>query len=277
VGPPPRTIRRRRGRVYSLRLGGSGEDIGAPAQGGSQIVRDDQSLESLVNFPVSGGGADIWGASDQFHFVDTTLSGDGSVSARVSGQQNTDAWAKAGVMLRASTDPGAPYYYVMITPGNGVNVQYRDGQGASAQWPAHLAESVPVYLRADRVGTTFAAYTSHDNVNWTLVPGSTVSLPALAGDLLAGPAVTAHNAGATSAATFDFVRVDTCPDVWSCGDINAPAVPGGQYLSNGIFSIRGVGTGVGQNATQDQFHFYRESGAPVGLQRRAASARKQER
>jgi len=232
------------------------QDIGSPAQAGSQIVRDDQSLESLVNFPVTGGGADVWGTSDQFHYVDTTLAGDSSVSARISAQQNTDGWAKAGVMLRASADPGAPYYFVMLTPGNGVNVQYRDGQGASAQWPvSYLADSTPVYLRADRVGTTFTAYTSHDNVNWTLVPGSQVTIGSLAGDILAGPAVTAHNAGATSAATFDFVRVDQCPDVWSCGDINAPPVPGGQYLDNGIFSLRGVGTGVGAGATQDRFHF----------------------
>jgi len=49
-----------------------------------------------------------------------------------------------------------PYYFVMITPGNGVNVQYRDGQGASAQWPANVTDTTPVYLRADRVGTTLS-------------------------------------------------------------------------------------------------------------------------
>jgi len=231
-------------------------DIGSPALAGDQTIRDEQSLESLVNFPVRGSGSDIWGTSDQFHFVDTTLSGDGSVSARISSQQNSDPWAKAGVMLRASTDPGSPYYFVMITPGNGVNVQYRDGQGNSAQWPAqYIADTTPVYLRADRVGTTFAAYSSHDAVNWTLIPGSTVTIASLSGDLLAGPAVTSHNASATSAATFDFVRVDTCPDAWGCADLNAPSVPGGQYLNEGTWSIRGVGTDIGGASNADQFRY----------------------
>jgi len=235
------------------------QDIGAPALAGDQTIRDKQSLEGLVNVPVRGGGSDIEGTSDQFHFVDTTLSGDGSISTRISSQQNTDAWAKAGVMLRASASADAPYYFVMVTPGNGLNVQYRatpGAQGGVTQWPSsYVADATPVYLRADRVGTTFSAYSSHDAVNWRLIPNSTVSLPALAGDLLAGPAVTSHNQSATSAATFDFVRVDQCPDGWGCGDVNTPVVPGGQYLDEGVWSIRGVGTGTGANAAQDQFRY----------------------
>jgi hypothetical protein len=35
------------------------------------------------------------------------MPGDATISAKVTSQQNTDPWAKAGVMLRASTDPGA--------------------------------------------------------------------------------------------------------------------------------------------------------------------------
>jgi hypothetical protein len=54
-----------------------------------------------------GGGSDIWGTSDSFHLVSQNLSGDGTVSAQVTSQHNTSAWAKAGVMMRASTDPGA--------------------------------------------------------------------------------------------------------------------------------------------------------------------------
>jgi len=69
--------------------------------------------------------------------------------------------------------------------------------------------------------------------------------------------VTAHNPSATSAATFDFVRIDTCPDAWGCADINGPAVPGTQYLSNGIWSFQGVGSDIGgaPNPTQDQFRY----------------------
>ena len=44
----------------------------------------------------TGGGGDIWGTADSFHFVSQTLAADGTVTAHVTAQQNTSAWAKAG-------------------------------------------------------------------------------------------------------------------------------------------------------------------------------------
>ena len=69
---------------------------------------------------MQGAGGDIWGTADQFHYVWQALSGDGSISARVISQTNTDPWAKARVMLRQSTNAGDPFYDAMVTPGNGI-------------------------------------------------------------------------------------------------------------------------------------------------------------
>ena len=60
-------------------------------------------------FTVNGGGADIWGGSDQFNYVSQPLTGDGSIVARVTSQSDTDPWAKAGVMIKQSTATGSPY------------------------------------------------------------------------------------------------------------------------------------------------------------------------
>src|SRR4030043_1220331 len=51
-------------------------------------------------YMMSGGGADIWGTSDQFHFAYKQFSGVGSITAKVVSVSNTDTWAKAGVMIR---------------------------------------------------------------------------------------------------------------------------------------------------------------------------------
>ena len=51
-------------------------------------------------FTVNGSGADIWGTADAFNFVYQKLSGDFQISARVTSEQNTNAGAKAGVMIR---------------------------------------------------------------------------------------------------------------------------------------------------------------------------------
>jgi outer membrane protein assembly factor BamB len=221
-------------------------DVGAPALAGN---------ESLSNgvWSIQGAGGDIWGTSDQFHYDWQTLSGDGTLSAQVLSQQNTDAWAKAGVMLRASTDPGAPFYAVYVTSGNGINVQYRTTVGGSAQQQMGIPGSTPAYLRVGRSGTTYSAYTSSDGINWSAIAGSTVTISGLSRTLLAGLAVTSHNSGALSAATFDTVSLSTCPAGWTCGDIGAPALAGSESVGNGVWTVRGAGGDIW--GTSDQFHY----------------------
>jgi outer membrane protein assembly factor BamB len=153
----------------------------------------------------TGGGGDIWSTSDSFHFDSQTMAGDGTVSAQVVSQTNSDPYAKAGVMIRDSLDPGSPYYAVYVTPGNGIVVQSRDAAGDNSVQEAGIAGSTPVYLQVTRSGTTFSAATSTDGVNWTPIPGSTASLPNLSGAVLEGLAVTSHNTGQLSTAVFNSI------------------------------------------------------------------------
>jgi hypothetical protein len=95
---------------------------------------------------------------------------------------------------------------VYVTPGNGVVVQSRDAAGDSSVQEGSLpGTQVPVYVQITRSGTTFTAATSADGVNWTPIAGSTATLPNLAGPVLEGLAVTSHNTGALSTATFTSV------------------------------------------------------------------------
>ena len=157
---------------------------------------------------IQGGGNDIWNASDQFHFVSQSLAADGSVSAHIVSQTNTASWAKAGVMLRQSTDAGSAFYGAFVTPGNGIIVEYRTAQGANAQRLPLFSGMVPTYLAVSRSGNTYSAYTSSDGLTWTLVAGSSITLN-MSGPVLAGLAVTSHNGGTLSTATFDTVSVST--------------------------------------------------------------------
>src|SRR5207245_3927020 len=144
--------------------------------------------------------------ADQFHFAWQQLSADGSVSARVVSQTNSSASAKAGVMLRQSSDPGSPYYAILVTPGNGIQVQVRKTQGGNTQKLTTTAGTVPVYLWVARSGSSYSAYISSDGINWTWVTGSSITL-SMSGPVLAGLAVTSHNASALSTVTFDTVNV----------------------------------------------------------------------
>ena len=174
-------------------------DIGAPTPAGSQSYDPNSGT-----WTIAAGGSDIAGTADQFRLVSAPLTGDGTVSARVATQANAGAQAKAGVMVRATTDPGSPEYSVVVTPGAGIKVQVRTTQGGTTTKVANPAGTAPAYLRITRAGSTLTAATSPDGITWTTVPGSATTLT-LPGSVLAGLAVTSHNSGQLSTVTMDSV------------------------------------------------------------------------
>ena len=78
--------------------------------------------------------------------------------------------------MRATTDPGSPYYAVFVTPGNGIAVQWRTAQGGSSS-QVLTTGTVPAYLMVGRYTSGgqiyYTAYTSPDGSTWTAIPGST--------------------------------------------------------------------------------------------------------
>ena len=69
-------------------------DIGTPKVAGGTTLAGG-------TFTVTASGADIFGSSDQLQLAWQSLSGDGSITARITSQANTSVSAKAGIMLRA--------------------------------------------------------------------------------------------------------------------------------------------------------------------------------
>jgi len=183
-------------------------DIGNPPAAGTQTLSND-------TWTVTGGGQDIGGTADQFHFVWQGLPGNGSVSARVVSQTITGPWTKAGVMVRADTTASAPFYAVVLI-GTTFQVDIRATAGGGMVNPAGTTSATPAYFKITRAGDTFTAYTSGDGVSWAVVPNSRFTfapgvMPAAA---LAGLCVDASSASATSTATFDTVVVGT-PLSWN--------------------------------------------------------------
>jgi glucose/arabinose dehydrogenase len=155
-------------------------------------------------FTVRGSGADIWNAADAFRYVYQPLGGDATLTARVTGVSNTDAWAKAGVMIREGLAPDARHAMMVITPGNGASFQRRTATaGASAHTPGPLVVA-PYWVRLVRSGSTFTGYASSDGVAWTQVGSDTVPMGT---NGYVGLAVTAHNNAALCTATFSNVSL----------------------------------------------------------------------
>lgn len=155
-------------------------------------------------FNVKGSGADIWEMADAFHYVYQPLDGDGQIVARVASQQNTNAWAKAGVMIREDLSPSARHASVFLTPTNGSGLQYRVGTGGASVLTLGAKLSAPSWVKLVRAGSNFYGYTSADGVNWTLAGMQTIQMSA---GVYVGLAVTSHSYGTLGTVVFSDVNL----------------------------------------------------------------------
>jgi len=167
---------------------------------------------------ITAGGADIWGMADEFHFAYKRLSSLGSITARVVSVTDTDPWAKAGVMIRESLEPGAAHGAVVVTPGQGVTFQYRDEAGVDSQEVAAQAGiTAPHWVRLMRSGNTFTADYSANGSTWETL--GSMDMPMLA-DTYIGLALTSHNVNETCTAEFSNVTITgTVSGEWQSQDI----------------------------------------------------------
>jgi len=173
------------------------QDVGAPVVAGNASVTGG-------TFTVTGAGTDIWDVNDQFHFMYQPLTGDGQIVARVASLQNTDAWAKAGVMIRAALTGGSVNAVAQVTAGNGMTFQQRSTTGGTSTFVQGPGGAAPQWVRLVRSGNTVTGYTSVDGTTWTMLSSTTLALPT---QVFIGLSVTSHNLGVATTATFTNVTV----------------------------------------------------------------------
>ena len=182
----------------------------------SRSGRQRQLQRQRWHFTVAGSGADIWGTADAFRYVYQTSSGDCSIVARVASQQNTDPWAKAGVMIRETTAAGSKCAAVLVTPGNGITFQWRSTDNGSSFNASQTGLAAPYWVKITRASNSFAAYYSSSGTSWMQL-GSTQSI-SMATNATIGLAVCSHNNSSLSTATIDNVSVNHPPVLAAISD-----------------------------------------------------------
>ncbi|HUK35377.1 MAG TPA: phospholipase D-like domain-containing protein, partial [Vicinamibacterales bacterium] len=175
------------------------QDVGATGVAGS-------STYNAGTFAITGAGADIWGSADAFQFAYQMLSGDGQIIARVASIQNTNSFAKAGVMLRASTSASSQHVILDLRPTGDIEFMTRSTNGGSTSWLAGAVQAAPVWLRLARSGSTVTGSISTDGTTWTTVGSTSISFPA---SIAAGLIVTSHDPSTLNTSTFDSVTVSS--------------------------------------------------------------------
>jgi hypothetical protein len=159
-------------------------------------------------FTMTAAGADIWGTSDQFHYGYKTLTGPGTIVARVDSITNTHAWAKAGVMIRETLDPGSAHAFALVSADSGVASQGRTDHGTSSFGTTETGITAPHWVRLERdAGGNFTVSHSANGSSWVPVENSVPTNIPMTSEVYIGLALTSHNASETCEATFSNVTV----------------------------------------------------------------------
>jgi ABC-type transport system involved in multi-copper enzyme maturation permease subunit len=210
-------------------------------------------------------GPDGEAVADTYQLVDRPLSGDGTITARISsltGVTSTNpvsvapsiaatrpgiaAWAKAGILITPSTRQGAPYAAVIATGGHGIRFQY-DYTHDDAGLPGAASSGTPRWMRLTRSRDTLTGYDSTDGTAWHEIGiAHLASLPATVtvGLLVTSPVSFQGSSGGAptqATATFDHVTLDgdAISKDWQAGSIGTSSQD--FYLTLGTGSYRRSG------------------------------------
>jgi ABC-type transport system involved in multi-copper enzyme maturation permease subunit len=155
----------------------------------------------IANTSSGGGGSprilvgpDGEAVTDKFYFVHQPLTGDGSITLRVTSltgvitypPPNHDQivpgvvpWAKAGIIIKDSTRQGSAYAAMMVTGSHGVRMQYNFYHDTAGHLDGVSTES-PRWLRLTRSDDTITGYESTDGSQWTKIDVANIAgLPAV--------------------------------------------------------------------------------------------------
>jgi len=234
----------------------------APGMSGSCGTRGPSSACK----PPTGPDGEV--VSDGLYLVSRPLAGDGSITVRVAALTGTIAgaqgqqpglvpWAKAGLIMKASTTPGSAYAAVMITGSHGVRMQSNftgdiaGPSGSSARW-----------LRLTRNGDRVTGASSADGNAWTTI--GTVRVAGLPPTTQAGMFATSPDFSATAKGPFGMTGLESGPSqasatfdhvtpqggwaaaAWAGSHIGGPTNGnplelGGYQQRGGTFTVRGSG------------------------------------
>lgn len=199
------------------------QDIGTP---GDPAVAGFTFSSYAGEFDVVAGGTDIWGTNDHGHFITQRRTGDFDMMVRVESLTRPDAWAKAGLVVRASIQPDSRNLAMLVAPASGQNThvfQWRATNNGST-YTLHRGNGGPTnppafpnaWVRMKRAGSVFTCFTGTNGMDWTVFTArdtATNAGGAMPATMEVGLAVTSHNnaSDGTAWARFrDFVM--TAPD-----------------------------------------------------------------
>jgi TolB protein len=177
----------------------SSTEIGTTRKGSTVFV------PASGEYRVTGGGADIWGTADDFHFTWVRLSGDVSLTADIRFPASSpEVLRKALLMIRQSLDPGSAYADAAIHGDGHINLQFRVVDGGKTD-DTLSTQHGSTRLRIERKGSQFTIFAGEPGQ--ALIPAPPMTI-VMRDPLYVGIGVCAHNANAVEEAIFSNVKIE---------------------------------------------------------------------
>ena len=174
-------------------------DLGPVARPGS--VAEDSREGALV---ISGGGANMWFASDEGHFLWKRMKGDFIVSARTAFiGEGVEAHRKIGWMARSTMDADSAHASAVVHGDGLTSLQFRREAGKDTE-EAKLATAGADQVQLERRGRTFVMSASRFGEPYERVSVEALNLGE---EVLVGLFVCSHNADVFEKALFSNVRI----------------------------------------------------------------------
>jgi TolB protein len=167
-------------------------------------------------YAVTGGGADMWGDADAFHFSWLKFPGDAVFTADVQFPAGVNVpLEKAVLMFRDNLDPGAAYADIAVHADGHTTIQFRATEGEKTEDTVltHAAPvTAPIRLRIERKGDVFTTWAGPADQPLTATSTTTVVLEDAATPVYVGIGVCAHDAEAVATVTFSNVKIERKPN-----------------------------------------------------------------
>jgi hypothetical protein len=160
-------------------------------------------------YRITGGGANMWGATDAFYFVWKKASGDVTLTADIQWVGTSAAeHRKAVLILRQGLDPSSPYADA-VSHGNGLtSLQFR-GASNEQTYQIVAAEDGPSRLRIVKKASRFTMYFGKPGED--LKPSGPVEFVTLQEPFAVGLGVCSHVATTLETAIFSNVKLEETP------------------------------------------------------------------
>jgi TolB protein len=161
---------------------------------------------SKGEYRITGGGANMWGATDAFYFVWKKVTGDVALTADIQWVGTSAAeHRKAVLIVRQSLEPGSPYADA-VSHGDGLtSLQFR-GAPNEQTYQIVAAEDGPSRLRIVKKGSRFTMYFGKPGEE--LKPSGPVEFVTLQEPFYVGLGVCSHVATTLETAVFSNVKLE---------------------------------------------------------------------